>query len=70
MQNKKTITAFILNIFVQILNFVISCIGGKRKDVDDQSKENKKFEQDRQENKETLSKINDFIKKHTNGEKR
>ena len=65
MKDKKTITAFILNILVQILNFVISCIKGKSKNSDDQNKNNIEFKQDEQENKDTASKLNDFIKNHT-----
>ena len=65
MKDKKTITTFILNILVQILNFVISCIKGKSKNSDDQNKDNIEFKQDEQENKDTASKLNDFIKNHT-----
>lgn len=65
MKDKKTITSFILSILVQILNFAISCINGKSKNSDSHQKHDIEFKNDENENKDTASKINDFIKNHT-----
>lgn len=64
MTDKNGIWAFILKILIQILNFVLSKISKKKKDVQENGKI--EYKQDEQENKDMKEKVNDLIKEKLN----
>ena len=64
MADKNGIWAFILKILIQILNFALSKISKKKKDVPENGKI--EYKQDEQENKDMKEKVNDLIKEKLN----
>lgn len=68
MADKKKITSFILDIIVRILNFILSYMGkgkkGKKPQYPTES-DNINYKPDNNENVDTKSKLNDYIKKRT-----
>jgi len=64
MADKNGIWAFILKILIQILNFVLSKVSKKKKDVQENGKI--EYKQDEQENKDMKEKVNDLIKEKLN----